>query len=184
MTSSLLNLLIPQKGLYHHKSNSEAKKARFSMSKSSEGKLVVFDTSALVQIHTQESFSQLALTIYQKAGYIGICNLAVPEIAGATGAMVRNKSLSKADRRRIQSFLLNSLENWLILPVSRTVCQKAFDLCQKHPLKGADAVHLAAALAMQTFRELQFFTLDKTLYRAAKKEKLPLVTIPEFERGR
>ncbi|MFZ5991205.1 MAG: type II toxin-antitoxin system VapC family toxin [Deinococcota bacterium] len=154
------------------------------MSKNSEDKLVVFDTSALIQIHTQERFSHLALSVYQKAGYIGVCNLVVPEIASATGAMVRNKSLSKPDREKIQSFLLDNLENWLVLPVSKAVCRKAFELCQKHPLKGADAVHLAAALAMRTFRELRFFTLDKTLYQAAKKEKLPLVTIAEFERGR
>jgi len=37
---------------------------------------------------------------------------------------------------------------------------------------------------MQTFRKLRFFTLDKTLYQAAKKEKVPVVAIPEFERGR
>jgi predicted nucleic acid-binding protein len=154
------------------------------MSKSNADKLVVFDTSALIQIHTQETFSALALSVYQSAGYIGICNLVVPEIAGATGAMVRSRNLSKSDREKIQSFLLSNLENWMVLPVSKTVCQRAFDLCQKHPLKGADAVHLAAALAMQTFRKLLFFTLDKTLYQAAKKEKVPVVVVPELERGR
>ncbi|GIW33769.1 type II toxin-antitoxin system VapC family toxin [Meiothermus sp.] len=154
------------------------------MSKNSEDELVIFDTNALIQLHTQEQFSDLALSIYQKAKYIGVCNLVVPEIAGATGAMVRNKSLSKRDRAKIQSFLLDNLENWLVLPVSKKVCRKAFDLCQKHPLKGADAVHLATVLAMQLFRGLRFFTLDKTLYRAAQKEKIPVVTIPEFERGR
>ncbi|WP_337871144.1 type II toxin-antitoxin system VapC family toxin [Meiothermus sp.] len=154
------------------------------MSKNNDVELVVFDTGALIQIHTQERFSHLALSLYQEAKYIGICNLVVPEIAGATGAMVRNKNLSKLDRKKIQSFLLDNLENWLVLPVSKTVCQKAFDLCQKHPLKGADAVHLAATLAMQTFRKLRFFTLDKILYQAAKKEKVPVVAIPEFERGR
>ena len=116
------------------------------MSKNNDVELVVFDTGALIQIHTQERFSHLALSLYQEAKYIGICNLVVPEIAGATGAMVRNKSLSKLDRKKIQSFLLDNLENWLVLPVSRTVCKKAFDLCQNHPLKGADAVHLAATL--------------------------------------
>jgi predicted nucleic acid-binding protein len=155
------------------------------MSENSGDELVVFDTSALIQIHTQEHFSSLALSIYQETPYIGICNLVVPEIAGATGAMVQRKNLSKSERRAIQSFLLNNLENWLVLPVSRTVCEKAFHLCQGHPLKGADAVHLAAALALQTFRsKLHFFTLDKPLYSAAKREKLPVVIVPEFERGR
>ncbi|PZA08405.1 MULTISPECIES: type II toxin-antitoxin system VapC family toxin [unclassified Meiothermus] len=154
------------------------------MSKNSEDELVVFDTNALIQIHTQERFSQLALSVYQKAGYIGVCNRVVPEMAGATGAMVRSKSLSKADRNKIQSFLLDNLENWPVLPVSKTVCRKAFDLCRKHPLKGADAVHLAAALDMQLFRELRFFTLDKTLYQAALKEKVPVVAVSEFEGGR
>ncbi|GIW32860.1 MAG: hypothetical protein KatS3mg072_0193 [Meiothermus sp.] len=61
----------------------------------------------------------------------------------------------------------------------------AFDLCQKHSLKGADAIHLAAVKILLSFRpQLTFFTLDKTLYQAAQKEKIPVVTIPEFERGR
>jgi len=184
MISSLLSLLTPKKDLYHHKSRLKEKRAPLSMSKNNDYKLVVFDTSALIQIYTQERFSHLALSVYQQTDYIGICNLVVPEVAGATGAIVRNKSLTKTDRRKIQSFLIHNLENWLVLPVSKTVCRKAFDLCQKHPLKGADAIHLAAAMAMKVFRELRFFTLDKTLYQAAKKENLPLVTIPEFESGR
>ncbi|WP_299428365.1 hypothetical protein [uncultured Meiothermus sp.] len=92
------------------------------MSKNNGDELVVFDTSALIQIHTQEHFSSLALSIYQETAYIGICNLVVPEIAGATRAMVQRKSLSKSEGRAIQSFLLNNLDNWLVLPVSRTVC--------------------------------------------------------------
>lgn len=131
------------------------------MSKNKENDLVIFDTSALIQIHTQETFSFLALSVYQTAKYIGICNLVVPEIAGATGAMVRNKSINKTEREAIQSFLMQNVENWLVLPVSKTVCQKAFDLCQTHPLKGADAIHLAAALAMNNFRPVHFFTLEK-----------------------
>ncbi|MDW8425481.1 MAG: type II toxin-antitoxin system VapC family toxin, partial [Meiothermus sp.] len=176
--------LTPKKDPPPHKSNSKVKKAPLSMSKSKENDLVIFDTSALIQIHTQETFSPLALSVYRTAKYIGICNLVIPEVAGATGAMVRNKSINKTERKAIQSFLLQNVENWLVLPVSKTVCQKAFDLCQTHLLKGADAIHLAAALAMNIFRPLRFFTLDKSLYTAAKKEKLAVVSILEFEHGR
>lgn len=99
--------------------------------------------------------------------------------------MVRGKRLSKQQRNRIQSFVPGNLHYWLILPVSKRVCDLAFDLCQKHPLKGTDAIHLAAAKILLPFRpQLTFFTLDKTLYQAAQKEKVLVVTIPEFERGR
>lgn len=105
-----------------------------------------------------------------------MCYLVLPEIAGATGAMMRDKRISKKQRHQIQSFVASNLKYWLTLPVSKRVCDLAFDLCQKHPLKGADAIHLAAVKTLLLFRpQMMFFTLDKTLYQVAKKEKLPLV---------
>jgi predicted nucleic acid-binding protein len=155
------------------------------MSASNGDRLIVFDTGALIELHTQEHFSALSRQVYNQASQIGMCYLVLPEIAGATGAMVRGKRLSKQQRNQIQSFVTGNLQYWLILPVSRRVCDLAFDLCQKHPLKGADAIHLAAVKILLPFRpQLTFFTLDKTLHRAAKKEKIPVVTIPEFEHGR
>ena len=50
------------------------------MSKNNDYKLVVFDTSALIQIYTQERFSHLALSVYQQTDYIGICNRSCKEL--------------------------------------------------------------------------------------------------------
>ncbi|PZA07274.1 MULTISPECIES: type II toxin-antitoxin system VapC family toxin [unclassified Meiothermus] len=155
------------------------------MSANNGDNLVVFDTGALIQLHTQERFNALSAQVYNQASQVGLCYLVLPEIAGATGAMMRDKRISKQQRNQIQNFVINNLKYWLILPVSKRVCDLAFDLCQKHPLKGVDAVHLAAVKTLLLFRpRLTFFTLDKTLYQAAIKEKVPVVAVSEFERGR
>ncbi|WP_084785006.1 type II toxin-antitoxin system VapC family toxin [Calidithermus timidus] len=155
------------------------------MSANNGDRLVVFDTGALIQLHTQERFNALSRQVYNQANQIGMCYLVMPEIAGATGAMLRDKRISKQQRSQIQKFVMSNLQHWLMLPVSKRVCDLAFELCQKHPLKGADAVHLAAVKTLLPFRpQLTFFTLDKTLYQAAKREKVPVVMVPELERGR
>jgi len=185
-TSWLSNLPSRASRLYLNPSNSNpAKKLPSIMSVSNGDRLIIFDTGALIQLHTQEHFSPLSKQVYSQANQIGMCYLVLPEIAGATGAMMRGKRLSKKQRSQIQDFVTGNLQYWLILPVSKRVCDLAFNLCQKHPLKGADAIHLAAAKILLLFRpKLTFFTIDKTLYQTAKKEKIPVATVPEFESGR
>lgn len=172
--------------LYPNPSNSSpARKPRLITSANNGTELIIFDSGPLIQLHTQEAFSALALQVYREAGRIGACNLVLPEIAGATGAMLRDKRINRAQRKQIQEFVRHNWDTWLILPLTATVCERAFELCQRHPLKGPDALHLAAAQALLRFRpQLRFFTLDRTLYQAAQKEKVPVVVIPEFERGR
>ncbi len=154
------------------------------MSKSNEGELIVFDTGALIQIHTQETFSSICITAFNQAKQVGTCYLSIPEIAGATGAMLRNQRITKKQREQIQNFLTKQLDQWLVLPVSYRVCDLAYELCQKHPLKGGDAIHLAAVKILLQFRNAKFLTLDKPLYEATKKENVPIVVIPRFEDGR
>jgi predicted nucleic acid-binding protein len=180
----LLNLYRENPLSQRPSSSNPEKKLPLTMSENNGDRLIVFDTGALIQLHTQERFHTLSRQVYVQAKQIGICNLAIPELAGATGAMVRSRRISPKQRHQIQNFVFENQDSWLIIPVSKRVCDLAFDLCQTHPIKGADAIHLAATKIMATFRQLLFFTFDKQLYNVAQKEKLPLVTIPEFESGR
>jgi len=130
--------------------------------------LIIFDSGPLIQLHTQEAFSALALRVYREAGRIGACNLVLPEIAGATGAMLRDKRVNRAQRKQIQEFVRHNWDTWLILPLTATVCERAFELCQRHPLKGPDALHLAAAQALLRFRP-QLQTVPSTALPKGKK---------------
>lgn len=183
--SQLLSLLNPENQFYQNRSNSNPdQNHRLNMSKSNAGELIIFDTGALIQIHTQETFSSICRTAFDQAAQVGVCYLAVPELAGATGAILRDKRITRSQRKQIQDFLIKQLDQWLILPVSNRVCDIAFELCQKHPLKGADAVHLAAIKNLLRFRHARFLTLDKALYKASQRENVPVVVIPQFGYGR
>lgn len=60
------------------------------------------------------------------------------------------------------------------------VCAEAAKLTRQFPLKGTDAVHLAAFAYFLNFEpSATFFTTDKQLYRAAK-QIVPVVTVPGF----
>jgi predicted nucleic acid-binding protein len=69
----------------------------------------------------------------------------------------------------------------LHIPLSALVVEEAIKLMDKHPLKGADAIHLAAAKLLFRFRKLHFCTLDRQLYELAKLY-VPVIVVPEFER--
>lgn len=183
--SRLLNPLRWLSPFYQNPSSSNLERnLHSSMSKSNAGELIIFDTGALIQIHTLETFSSICVASFDQARQVGMCYLAIPEIAGATGSMLRNRRITKKQREHIQNFLTKQLDHWLVLPVSYRVCNLAYELCQKHPLKGGDAIHLAAVKILLQFRHATFLTLDKALYEATKKEKVPVVVIPRFEDGR
>ncbi|WP_231293431.1 MULTISPECIES: hypothetical protein [Thermus] len=63
---------------------------------------------------------------------------------------------------------------------SLALMQAASLLAREYPLRGADAVHLAAALAL--FRQVSgvFLTLDRRQYRVAKV-LVPTYPVPELE---
>jgi hypothetical protein len=131
-TSRLSNPPSRASRLYLNPSNSNpAKKLPSIMSVSNGDRLIIFDTGALIQLHTQEHFSPLSKQVYSQTNQIGMCYLVLPEIAGATGAMMRGKRLSKKQRSQIQDFVTSNLQYWLILPVSKRVCDLAFNLMSK-----------------------------------------------------
>ena len=55
--------------------------------------------------------------------------------------------------RLAEEFRRDWVDQYLIVEVSADLAESAMDLAEKHGLRGYDAVHLAAALAVQDARE-------------------------------
>lgn len=110
--------------------------------------LVYFDSSAFVKLLAEEAGSELAAQLWDGCDAAVASRLAYPEVRAALAAAARNHDLDEAD-------LNDSEQTWdsywaATRPVELTAAveRHAGQLARTYALRGADAVHLASALAI------------------------------------
>ncbi|MGI8493047.1 MAG: type II toxin-antitoxin system VapC family toxin [Acidimicrobiales bacterium] len=130
--------------------------------------LVYFDSSALVKLVVEEDGTDLAADIWDGCDAALSSRLAYPEVRAALGASGRNHNLDEDQ-------LVAAEEAWegywaAIRPVELTsaVEHRAGQLASLHSLRGADAVHLASALAVAD-PDLVFAVWDRRLHAGAQE---------------
>lgn len=110
--------------------------------------LVYFDASAFVKLLAEEAGSDLASQLWDSCDAALSSRLAYPEVRAALAASARNHDITQAE--------LDAAERdwegyWAATrPVELTAAAErhAGQLARAHALRGADAVHLASALAI------------------------------------
>jgi uncharacterized protein len=110
--------------------------------------LIYFDSSALVKLLVQEEGSDLAAELWDGCDAALASRLAYPEVCAALAAAGRNHDLSHDDLEVAEQ---TWEQYWAsVRPVELTVAveRQARQLARTHALRGADAVHLASALAL------------------------------------
>lgn len=118
------------------------------------------DTSAVVRLYTTEPGSLLVRDLVRSAAVehgtatVVVCDLAQPE----TFAALRNIAASReAARRGLSGAALRQMlprvrrdfgdqEHFFVVPASPCMALAA-EIAERNPVKGADAVHIASALA-------------------------------------
>lgn len=128
--------------------------------------LVYFDASALVKLVVDEPGSDLADSLWDGCDTPLSNRLADVEVRAALAASRRSHDLDEDD-------LSIALDGWdalwsAVRPVELTaiVARRAGVLARDHALSGADAVHLASALALGE-RDLVMAVWDRRLHAGA-----------------
>ncbi len=129
--------------------------------------LVYFDSSAFVKLLVEEGGSELAAELWDGSDAAVASRLAYPEVRAALAAAGRNHDLDDHD-------LDAAGQAWdsywaAIRPVELTAAveQHAGQLARTHALRGADAVHLASALAISD-PDLVIAVWDRRLHAGAQ----------------
>lgn len=152
--------------------------------------LYYFDTSALVKLYVAETGSAwLRRLVAPRAGHdIHTGRLTGPELIAALFGKARANELPAAEAGRLTGlFRLDWQSRYRVLEVTPAVADRAMDVAERHNLRGYDAVHLAAALALQAayarrrHPPLTFVSADDAQLRAAGAEGL-LVENPNWHR--
>jgi len=99
------------------------------------------------------------------------------EIASAIVRLHREGELSDTDRRACFDQFAKMALNWDEVVDFPAIRSRAITLLRRHPLRAADAAHLAAALwvAGDNPTTLEFVCLDRRLAEAAEREGLRVV---------
>lgn len=118
-----------------------------------------FDTSAVVRLYTVEPGANVVRDLLRSARReqptveVVVCDLARPETVSAlrriaTGPDAARRGLSRAALNQTLPRVRHDFgeqENFFVVPA--TLCMgMAADIAERHPIKGADAVHIASAL--------------------------------------
>ena len=128
--------------------------------------LAYFDSSALVKLVVDEPGSQLVAEIWNACDVALSSRLAYPEVCAALATAGRNHDLTASD-------VATASAEWEVfwasvrpVELSPDVEQAAGSLASRHRLGGADAVHLASALALVP-ADVIMVAWDKRLHAGA-----------------
>jgi predicted nucleic acid-binding protein len=110
--------------------------------------LVYFDSSALVKLLVEEPGSQLAAELWDACDGALSSRLAYPEVRAALAASARNHELRAEQLVEAEQAWEEFWAATRKVELTAEVEQQAGHLARAHALRGADAVHLASALAV------------------------------------
>jgi predicted nucleic acid-binding protein len=136
--------------------------------------LVYFDSSAFVKLLVEEEGSDIAAMLWDGCDAAISSRLAYPEVRAALAAAGRDKRLD-ADAQRQAEVAWE--EYWAAtrpVELTETITTHAGKLAAQHALRGADAVHLASAVAVAS-DELLFAAWDERLRSGVEAAGIELV---------
>lgn len=128
-----------------------------------------FDSSAISKlILLDEPGADLALEIFTGDAVPRTSLLSYPEVHSAVARRGRNDELSPpSDLSQYLRWLHRIWSEFTVAPPDPAYFTHAADLIVQYPLSGADAVHLATALDLNTDSGLTFVTWDRRQALAA-----------------
>jgi len=136
--------------------------------------LILFlDTSALVKLYIAEFGSERMREFVARGEPMAVSALAFAEMHATFSRRRREGLLLASELEQIQLSFAADWETLLQVPLGAAVLKRVPRLCESHPLRGADAVHLASALLLQEEGlETVFACSDHRLLEAAATEGL------------
>jgi len=138
------------------------------------------DTSALVKRYVREPHSDTVRQHWRAAGRVATAEVAFAEAVAAFARRARAGDLSAGAHERVRSRLSADFRRLVRIPVSDELNRRIAELVLRYPLRGFDAIHLAAALLLrdEIRTPIAFACFDAGLLAAAKGEGLAVPADP------
>ena len=128
--------------------------------------LVYFDSSALVKLVIDEAGSDIAAMLWNACDVALSSRLAYPEVCAALAAAGRNHDLTESEASAAAAEWEVFWASMRPVELTADVEQAAGILAAQQQLRGADAVHLASAIALGS-PDLTVAVWDRRLHTGA-----------------
>ena len=132
-----------------------------------------YDTSALVKQYLEEAGSKLVLELLKSGEKVYTASLTYAETHAAFSRRTREGRLTRETTKRLALRFDKDWESYDIVVLSENVFRLARQMLYRHPLRSADAIHLASALLLARTSprsSWSFVCADGRLCDAAKSE--------------
>jgi uncharacterized protein len=138
-----------------------------------------FDTSALVKRFVDEPGSRRVAALIASQRRIATSKIAYAELHAALARKLREPKLTLPAYRRISGRFDLDWHAYVRVELGDAVLGLTRDLVRRHPLRGFDAIHLAAAIRLQDQlnETIQFVVADQLLLQAAQREGLASIDV-------
>jgi predicted nucleic acid-binding protein len=131
------------------------------------------DTSVLVKLYIAEPGSERMREAAAQGGPVAASHLAFAEIHATFARRRREGLLSVSEHEQLRRRFAEDWQEITQVPIGVEILALVPGLCERHPLRGADALHLASALLLhQEGLEITFACSDRHLLEAADAEGL------------
>lgn len=130
------------------------------------------DSSALIKLYIEEAGSA---AMAERARHVpmALSVLAYAEVYSTFARRVREALLTEEEHHELAGRFERDWQSVIVVALRPTLVGRVPRLVRDHPLRGADAVHLASALTLQEAGlGLAFAVADRRLAQAAAKEGL------------
>ena len=138
-----------------------------------------WDSSAIVPLVCRESQSPRCRSWLRADPVMIVWTVAATEVVSALTRKRREAKLKSAVFANAKRRLAKLEVSWSEVVQYDAVCARARRLLECHPMRAADALHLAAALVAFEERPagIEFVTFDGRLAEAADKEGFVVLTV-------
>ena len=135
--------------------------------------ILFVDSSALVKLYIAEPGSEPMRETTAQGDSVAASRLAFAEIHATFARRRREGLLLTSEFEQLRRRFAEDWEELTQVPVGTEVLALVPGLCDRYPLRGADAVHLASALLLvQEGLDITFACSDRHLLGAATSEGL------------
>lgn len=134
------------------------------------------DTSALVKRYVAEPGSSEVRRRF-RSGTVGAARIAYAELAAALARRRRERGLTAAAFESILERLDEDFAQLVIVEIRPALVARVPSLVRTYPLRGYDAVQLAAALTLRARGAVELWAADGALLDAARSEGLRVVGV-------
>jgi predicted nucleic acid-binding protein len=130
------------------------------------------DTSALVKRYVDESGSARVRPLF-RGKTVATARIAYAEIAATVARLHRERAMNETARDSIYARLDGDFAALTVVEIRAPLMRRVPELVARLPLRGYDAVHLAAALSISDHgAAVTFWAADAALVGAARTEGL------------